>query len=67
MESLHHTTILKIFKFLRQFFKKQNMIKENYQLNWTEKFVEKTQQCFGFLPMEPKFKFDVEWSWFLEM
>ena len=33
MESLCHTAILKKFEFLRQFSKKQNMIKKNYQLN----------------------------------
>jgi len=33
MESLHHTAILKKFEYLRQFSKKQNMIKKNYQLN----------------------------------
>ena len=52
--------------FLRQFSKKQNMIKKNYQLNWTEKFVDKAQQCFAFLHIKPKFKFAVQWSWFLE-
>ena len=34
MESLRHRAILKKFEFLRQFSKKQNMIKKNYQLNW---------------------------------
>ena len=67
MESLHHKAILKKFEFLCQSCKKQNMIKENYQLNWTEKFVYKAQQCFAFLPKKPKFKFDVKWSWFFEM
>ena len=66
MESLWHTAILKKFEFLHQFSKKQNMIKKNYQLNWTEKFVDKAQQCFAFLPIKPKFKFSVEWSWLLE-
>ena len=60
MESLGHTTILKKFEFLRQFNKKQYMIKKNYQLNWTEKFVDKAQQRFAFLPIQPKFKFGVE-------
>ena len=23
-------------------------------------------ECFAFLPIKPKFKFAVEWSWFLE-
>ena len=66
MESLHHTAILKYFEFLRQFNKKQNMIKKNYQLNRNEKFVDKAQQCFAFLLIKPKFKFTVQWSWFLE-
>ena len=35
-------------------------------ISWTEKFVDKAQQCFAFLPIKPKFKFAVEWSWFLE-
>jgi hypothetical protein len=60
MESLRHTDILKKFEFLRQFSKKQNMIKKNYQLNCTEKFVDKARQCFAFLPIKPKFKFAVE-------
>ena len=46
--------------------KKQNMIKKNYQLNRNKKFVDKAQQCFAFLHIEPKFKFSVQWSWFLE-
>ena len=66
MESLCHTAILKKLEFLRQISKKQNMIKKNYQLNWTKKFVDKAQQCFAFLPIKPEFKFSVEWSWFLE-
>ena len=45
------------FEFLRKFSKKQNMIKKNYQLNWTKKFVDKAHQCFVFLPIKPKFKF----------
>ena len=56
MESLHHTAILKLFEFLRQFNKKQNMIKKNYQLNRNEKFIDKSQQCFAFLQIKPKFK-----------
>ena len=55
MESLRYTAILKKFEILPQFSKKQNMIKKNYQLNWTEKFVDKAQQCFAFLLMKPKF------------
>ena len=66
MESLRHIAILKKFEFLHQFSKKQNTIKKNCQLNWTEKFVDEAQQCFAFLPIEPKFKFAAEWSWFLE-
>ena len=66
MESLHHTVTLKKFEVLHQFIKKQNMIKKNYQLNWTKKFVDKAQQCFAFSPIKPTFKFAVEWSWFLE-
>ena len=54
------------FKFLRQFSKKQNMIKKKYQLNRNEKCVDKAQQCFAFLHIKPKFKFAVQWSWFLE-
>ena len=54
------------FEFLRQFNKKQNMIKKNYQLNRIEKFVDKAWQCFAFLHIKPKFKFAVQWSWFLE-
>ena len=46
IESLGHTAILKKFEFLCQFSKKQNMIKKNYQLNWTKKFVDKAQQFF---------------------
>ena len=60
MESLRHTAILKKFEFLRQFSKKQNMIKKNYQLNRNEKFVDKAQQCFAFLHIKPKFKFAVQ-------
>ena len=37
------------FEFLRQFSKKQNMIKKKYQLNRNKKFVDKAQQCFAFL------------------
>ena len=37
------------FEFLRQFFKKQNMIKKKYQLNRNKKIVDKAQQCFAFL------------------
>ena len=62
MESLRHTPILKKFEFFREFSKKQNMIKKHYQLNLTEKFVDKAQQCFSFLPIKPKFKFAVEQS-----
>ena len=54
------------FEFLRQFSKKQNMIKKKYQLNRNKKFVDKAQQCFAFLHIKPKFKFAVQWSWFLE-
>ena len=49
IESLRHTAIFEEFEFLRQFSKKQNMIKKNYQLNRNEKFVDKAQQCFTFL------------------
>ena len=42
------------FEFLHQFSKKQNMIKKKYQLNRTEKFIDKTHQ---FLHIKPKFKF----------
>ena len=45
------------FEFLRQFSKKQNMIKKKYLLNRNEKFVDKAQQCFAFLHIKPKFKF----------
>ena len=48
------------FEFMRQFSKKQNMIKKKYQLNRNEKFVEKAQQCFTFLHIKPKFKFAVQ-------
>ena len=34
---------------LRQFSKKQNMIKKNYQLNRNKKVADKAQQCFAFL------------------
>ena len=37
----------------------QNMMKKNYQLNWTEKFVDKAQVYFAFLPIKPTFKFAV--------
>jgi hypothetical protein len=60
MESLRHTTILKKIEFLRQFSRKQNMIKKNYQLNRNKKFVDKAQQCFAFLNIKPKFKFAVQ-------
>ena len=53
------------FEFLRQYSKKQNMIKKKYQLNWNEKFADKAQQFFAFLHIKPKFKFAVQWSWFL--
>jgi hypothetical protein len=46
------------FEFLCQFSKKQNMIKEKYQLK--EKFVDKAQQCFAFLHIKPTFKFALE-------
>ena len=36
------------FEFLRQFTKKQNMMKKKYQLNRNKKFVDKAQQCFAF-------------------
>ena len=49
-----------------QFSKKQNMITENYQLNRNEKFVDNAQECFAFLHIKAKFKFAVQWSWFLE-
>ena len=59
----HHTVILKKFKkVLRQFMKKQNMIKKNYRLNRSKKFVEKAQQCFAFVHINPKFKFAVQSS-----
>ena len=48
------------YEFLRQFSKKQNMIKKKYQLNRNEKFVDKAQQCFTFLHIKPKFKFAVQ-------
>ena len=44
------------FEFLRQFSKKQNMIKKKYQLNRNEKFVDKAQQCLAFLHIKPKLK-----------
>jgi hypothetical protein len=34
------------------------MIKKIYQLNRNEKLVGKAQQCFAFLQIKPKFKFD---------
>ena len=45
------------FEFLRQFSKKQDMIKKKHQLNRNEKFVDKAQQCFAFLHIKAKFKF----------
>jgi len=48
------------FEFLRQFSKKQNMIKKKYQLNRNEKFADKAQQCFAFLHIKPKFKLAVQ-------
>ena len=60
------TAILKQFEFLRQFNRKQKMIKKNYQLNRNKKFVDKAQEYFAFLHIKPKFKFAVQWSWFLE-
>jgi hypothetical protein len=60
MESLRHTANLKEFEFLRQFNKKQNMIKKIYQLNRNEKFVDKAQQCFPFLNIKAEFKFAVQ-------
>ena len=48
MESICNTAILKYFEFFRQFIRKQNMIKKNYQLNRKKKFVDKAQQCFAF-------------------
>ena len=54
------------FEFFRQFSKKQNRIKKKYQLNRIEKFVDKAKQCFAFLHIKQKFKFAVQWSWFLE-
>ena len=53
-------------KFLRQLSKKQNMIKKIYQLNRNKKFVDKAQQCFVILHIKPKFKFALQWIWFLE-
>ena len=41
IEWLHYIAILKKFEFLRHVSKKQNMIKNKYQLNWTEKFADK--------------------------
>ena len=68
MESLRHTaTYFEEFEFLGQFSKKKNKIKKKYQLNRNEKFVDKAQQCFVFLHIKAKFKFAVQWSWFLEM
>ena len=61
-----NTAILKWFEFLRQFSKKQTMIKKNDQLNRNKKFVDKSQQYFAFLHIKPKFRFAVQWSWFLE-
>jgi hypothetical protein len=48
------------FEFLRQFSKKQNMIKKKYQLNRNKKCVDKAQQCFAFLYIKPKFKCAVQ-------
>jgi len=48
------------FEFLRQFSKKQNMIKKNYQQNRSKKFVDKAQQCFAFLHIKPKLEFAVQ-------
>ena len=61
-EVLFHrnTSSYSYFEFLRQFNKKQNMIKKNYQLNRNEKFVDKARQCFAFLHIKPKFKFAVQ-------
>ena len=53
MELLCPTAIFKKFEFLRQFSKKQSMIKKNYLLRWTEKFVDKARQCFAFLHIKP--------------
>jgi hypothetical protein len=47
MESLWDTAILKKFEFLRQFSKKQNMIKKNYQLN-KKKLLTKTSNVLPF-------------------
>ena len=45
------------FEFFRQFRNLPNMIKKKYQLNRTEKIVDKAHQ---FLHIKPKFKFAVE-------
>ena len=44
---------------------KQNMMKKNYQLDRNEKFVDKAHQCLQ-IKLGPKFKYAVQWSWFLE-
>ena len=49
-----NTSSYSYFEFFRQFNKRQNMIKKNYQ------------QCFAFLHIKQKFKFAVHWNWFLE-
>jgi hypothetical protein len=36
------------------------MMKEKYQLNRNEKFVDKAKQCFAFLQIKPRFKFAVQ-------
>ena len=48
------------FKCLRQFSKKQNMIKKKNELNKNEKSVDKAPQCFDFLHIKPKFKFALQ-------
>ena len=62
IESLCHTAFLKNLNFWAHW----AMIKKKYQLNRNEKFLDKAQQCFVFLHIKPKFKFAVQWSWFLE-
>ena len=59
------SAILKYFEFLRANSARSKTWSRK-TISWTEKFVDKAQQCFAFLHIKPKPKFAVEWSPHLE-
>ena len=66
IESLRHIAILKNLNFCVNSARSKTWSRKTFCRTEIKKFVEKAQQCFALWHITPKFKFAVQWSWFLE-